>query len=702
MTSDVAAPVTRERRLANLRATLARSGGAPAGPDQEPARAPFAGRRSPVLAARLAAALGADVAEDGGALLVQRVVPPVEIPVDRERLARLPGHPPADAPLVCLDTETTGLATAAGTLAFLVGLARWEGAAFHQTQLLLPDHADEPALLAEIARWVTPDAWLVTYNGRGFDWPLIEARYRLAGRAAPAHAGHLDLLPFVRRVFRHRMENARLRSVETELLGRLARRATSRAGRSRRSTSTCCGAGRSGALAGVVIHNEKDVRSLGLLLAHVEHRYADRAARHEAPARRPGGPRAGLCAGPPPRRGARVPGRRPRRSPAGAGPVRADARWRRRSPARPRSRSATPGGRRASGRTSAGGRPAPGWRGDLANGRGGPLGPTPSAAAWDTASDRWTDERLAAERARTLRRLGRWPEAAEAWQAAAAAGGGLGAIAWIEVAKLREHRFDDPGGALAATRAAWRLLERLRATGRAHPRLEADLQRRGTRLAHGSGRQGLGPPRLTRESGLRERAPTPLEVPLLSALVPRVPIAVARRRPALRAPRTRPLIVPVHGRGWRLPRPGRARRPRRVVSRQAPAAYRLITVSQELVQAQVEAALANPTIGRSLRSNSAIDTFRERTRMRLLSEAVRGAVIPSPQISDTDVERELMADASTNGDPQDVEAAIRTRLSAKATGEAWVRWLGSRRACASVVILDAGLALPPTAAYACD
>ena len=77
--------------------------------------------------------------------------------MDRERLARLPGHPPAGPPLVCLDTETTGLATAAGTLAFLVGLARWEGPWFQQVQLLLPDHADEPALLAEIARWVTPD-----------------------------------------------------------------------------------------------------------------------------------------------------------------------------------------------------------------------------------------------------------------------------------------------------------------------------------------------------------------------------------------------------------------------------------------------------------------------------------------------------------------------------------------------------------------
>ena len=59
MTIDHAAGVTRERRLANLRATLARPGGAAAGPDQLPARAPFSGRRSPALAGRLAAALGA-------------------------------------------------------------------------------------------------------------------------------------------------------------------------------------------------------------------------------------------------------------------------------------------------------------------------------------------------------------------------------------------------------------------------------------------------------------------------------------------------------------------------------------------------------------------------------------------------------------------------------------------------------------------
>ncbi len=480
MTAEPLSPVTRERRLANLRASMSRPGGLPAGADPLPARAPFAGRRSGVLAARLAAALGADAADTAGGWIVRRVVAPVTIPLDRERLARLPGHPPVGAPLVCLDTETTGLATAAGTLAFLVGLARWEGDEFRQTQLLLPDHADEPALLAELVDWITPDAWLVTYNGRGFDWPLIEARFRLAGRAAPAHAGHLDLLPFVRRVFRHRMEDARLRTVEGRLLG-VSRMGDVEGWEIPGIYLDVLRGGPVDALAGVVIHNEKDVRSLGLLVAHVERLYADRVARHDAPR----GDLAGL---------ARAYGRdrrhdealeclddalaaaAPSRDPFGRTPVgptavreeieaEREAWW---SPAT---------------KPHFGGRPPrAGWRGDLANGRGGPLGPGTGPAAWDTGL-RWTDERLAAERARVLRRLGRWAEAAEAWQTAAAAGGGLGAIAWIEVAKLREHRLDDPGGALAATRAAWRLLERSRATGRPYPRVEADLQRRGARLA---------------------------------------------------------------------------------------------------------------------------------------------------------------------------------------------------------------------------
>ncbi len=480
MTVEPLAAVTRQRRLANLRATLARPGGPPVGPDQPPARAPFGGRRSAALAARLAAAIGADVADTPAGNLVRRVVPPVSIPLDRDRLARLPGQPPPGAPLVCLDTETTGLATAAGTLAFLVGLARWDGDQFRQTQLLLPDHADEGALLAEIEDWITPDAWLVTYNGRGFDWPLIEARYRLAGRSAPAHAGHLDLLPFVRRVFRHRMADARLQTVERDLLG-VVRVDDVGGWEIPGIYLDVLRGGPVGPLAAVVVHNETDVRSLGMLLAHMEDRLGEHASRSTAPR----GDLAGL---------ARAFGREQRhvealdcldaalgapapiRDPFGRTPVPpsvlhglaeedADAWW------APRNRP-----------HYGGVAPRSGWRGPLANGRGGPLGPEPAARVWEAASH-WTDERLAAERARVLRRLERWAEAAEAWRTAAAGDGPLGAIAWIEVAKLREHRLGDPSGALEAARAASRLLERSRVLGRPHPRLEADIARRGRRLS---------------------------------------------------------------------------------------------------------------------------------------------------------------------------------------------------------------------------
>jgi RNase_H superfamily len=482
VTAEASPAITRERRLANLRATLARPGGVSAGPDQLPARAPFGGRRDGTLARRLAVALGAEAADTPGGWLVRRVIAPVEIPLDRCLLATLPGHPPPDVPLVCLDTETTGLATAAGTLAFLVGLARWDGSAFRQTQLLLPDHADEPAMLTEIERWITPDSWLVSYNGRGFDWPLLEARFRLAGRAAPPHAGHLDLLPFVRRVFRHRMEDARLRTVEERLLG-VSRQGDVGGWEIPAIYLDVLRGGPVEPLAGVVVHNEKDVRALGLLLAHIEQRLAARHRRGEAPR----GDLAGLA-----RAYARdrrhdealaclddalaAPG--DRRDPFGRTPLPAP-------PAVHRPGHAAPDDDWWTARTRPdfGGRPPRGgWRGELANGRGGPLGPDPTTAAW-ASGDTWTDERLAAERARTLRRLGRWAEAVEAWQAAAPAGGALGAIAWIEVAKLREHRLADPGGALAATRAAWRLLERSRAIGRPYPRVEADLARRGMRLA---------------------------------------------------------------------------------------------------------------------------------------------------------------------------------------------------------------------------
>ena len=289
-----------------------------------PARAPFAGRRPGELAERLAAALGAEVVTTPRGTYVRREAPSVAVPLDRQRLARLPGQPPADVPLLCLDTETTGLATAAGTLAFLVGLGWWVGERFRQVQLLLPDHADEPAMLEALTALIPTGGWLVTYNGRGFDWPLLVARYRMAGRDAPAHAGHLDLLGLVRRMFRHRLDDARLKTVETALLD-VARHGDVGGWEIPGIYLDVLRGGPIEPLAVVVRHNESDVRSLARLVAHLEQRYADRGRSGGGAARRPRRACPRLCARPARPRGARLPRRCARRGAAGARPVRSIA-----------------------------------------------------------------------------------------------------------------------------------------------------------------------------------------------------------------------------------------------------------------------------------------------------------------------------------------------------------------------------------------
>jgi tetratricopeptide (TPR) repeat protein len=181
-------------------------------------------------------------------------------------LAALPYDIPVERPFVCLDLETTGLATGAGTLAFLVGLGVWDGDRFTVRQLLLPDHADERGLLDLLAAAVPADACLVTYNGRSFDWPLIVARYRMHGRDAPAIARHLDLLPIARGLWKHRLGTARLAIVEQAICA--VERKTDLPGafipdryfaylRSRRSEL----------LRDILEHNQRDIVSLGLLLA---------------------------------------------------------------------------------------------------------------------------------------------------------------------------------------------------------------------------------------------------------------------------------------------------------------------------------------------------------------------------------------------------------------------------------------------------
>jgi len=461
--TEALAPVGLERRFANFRAGLA----------VRPASELVASRPSTVGAERLAAAVDGELIRTARGSFVRVEAPTTLLPVDRGRLATLPGQPPADAPLLCLDTETTGLATAAGTLAFLVGLGWWEGSRFRQVQLLLPDHADEPALLAELATHIPRDGWLVTYNGRGFDWPLLVARYRMAGANPPLHSGHLDLLPLVRRVFRHRLSDARLASVESELLG-LRRHADVAGWEIPSRFLDYLRFGEPGPLVDVVRHNDEDVRSLARLLVHVDRGYADEGRWREAPP----GDLAGL---------ARAFSHEGRDEQAlgcldvalssAAPPVATQPR---------EDLLLAPERARLAIRES---RPddEPWWSPRRSPDFGGRPGRYPIANPWDAAQSArrdapWTESRMLAERARLLRRLGRYRDAEAAWVGLAANRGAVGTLAWIEVAKLREHRLGDLAGAVEAANAALRLAERQAWLGRPLPRLEVALGRRLARL----------------------------------------------------------------------------------------------------------------------------------------------------------------------------------------------------------------------------
>lgn len=119
-----------------------------------------------------------------------------------------------------IDTETSGLAGGSGTVAFLLGLGKFTDRGLHLRQYFLSEFRGESVMLADAARFSAGTDLLVSYNGKGFDLPLLDARCRLAAIANPwsAHP-HWDLLHGVRRAFQKNWPDCRLRSVETRLLG---------------------------------------------------------------------------------------------------------------------------------------------------------------------------------------------------------------------------------------------------------------------------------------------------------------------------------------------------------------------------------------------------------------------------------------------------------------------------------------------------
>jgi uncharacterized protein YprB with RNaseH-like and TPR domain len=119
-----------------------------------------------------------------------------------------------------LDTETTGLAGGSGTYAFLVGVGRITGQGFRVRQFFMRDFGEEASLLSALAEHLKQFEVLITYNGRTFDQPLLETRFRMVRQRTPfSSLDHLDLLFGARRLWNLRFDSCRLVELENQILG---------------------------------------------------------------------------------------------------------------------------------------------------------------------------------------------------------------------------------------------------------------------------------------------------------------------------------------------------------------------------------------------------------------------------------------------------------------------------------------------------
>jgi hypothetical protein len=168
-----------------------------------------------------------------------------------------------------LDTETTGLSGGTGTYAFLVGIGRWEQKEFLVEQYFMRDYHEERAMLRALGDRLSQAQWVVTFNGKTFDLPILESRFVLSRFHWPLSPGrHLDLLHPARRLWRLRLRDCSLGSLEREILG--VRRENDVPGQlipmlyfNYIRTGVPCG------IRGVLEHNRQDISSLAALAQRI-------------------------------------------------------------------------------------------------------------------------------------------------------------------------------------------------------------------------------------------------------------------------------------------------------------------------------------------------------------------------------------------------------------------------------------------------
>ena len=138
----------------------------------------------------------------------------------------------------------------------------------------MEDYCHEPALLTHLAARLAQFDALVTFNGRNFDMPLVEARFIMNRMRPPPPLPHLDLLHPARRLWRGRFGSCSLSAIEANVLA-IARTHDVPGSLIPSIYFECLRTGDPRRLVPVLDHNVQDIVSMGAMLLHMMECAAD-------------------------------------------------------------------------------------------------------------------------------------------------------------------------------------------------------------------------------------------------------------------------------------------------------------------------------------------------------------------------------------------------------------------------------------------
>ena len=106
-----------------------------------------------------------------------------------------------------------------GTYPFLIAIAWWDAGGLEVEQFFMREQSEEHSVLAALAARMAERRVLVTFNGKTFDWPLLETRFHMTRKIpAPAPRTHLDFL-HPAQISGGCGRSARLQDLEKHVLG---------------------------------------------------------------------------------------------------------------------------------------------------------------------------------------------------------------------------------------------------------------------------------------------------------------------------------------------------------------------------------------------------------------------------------------------------------------------------------------------------